>query len=71
VENITALWDIYDSKTGMLLQKGRIIDENHMPNKGQEIVGVGNWKRAVIEKFNKDKPRDNLTVYAVYVSRRL
>jgi hypothetical protein len=48
-----------------------MIDGNPQPTVGKEIVGVGNWKRAVVDKFHKGNPRDGLTVYTVYLSRRL
>lgn len=69
MENMRAVayWDFYDSTTGEVLEKERLIKRSAMPTIGGLVIGIPGKPNAIIRNFNFKESKDNLPCYDVYV----
>ena len=63
---IVAYWDIYESGTGLLLER-RLIERDPMPAVGQLVIGIPGKLQGIVRNFRFKGSRNNLPCYDVYV----
>ena len=62
-----AYWDFYDSTTGEVLEKERLIKRGAMPTIGGLVIGIPGKPNAIIRNFSFRGSKNNLLCYYVYV----
>lgn len=62
-----AYWNIYDLKTGAILEEEKPIDRNVMPSMGGLIIGIAGRPNVIVQNFKFRGTKDNLPCYDVYV----
>ncbi len=66
-KKVIAYWNIYDSKTGAVLEEEKIIERNAMPSMGGLIIGITGRPNVIVQSFKFRGTKDNLPCYDVYV----
>ena len=62
-----AYWNIFDSKTGVVLEKEKAIESNAMPSIGGLMIGTPGRPNVIVQSMKFSGTKDNLPLYDVYV----
>lgn len=66
-KKVVAYWNIFDSKTGTVLEKEKAIERNAMPSTGGLIIGIPGRPNVIVQNFKFSGMKENLPCYDVYV----
>ena len=62
-----AYWNIYDIKTGAILEKEKPVERTAMPSNGALIINIAGRPNVIVQNFKFSGTRDGLPCYDVYV----
>jgi hypothetical protein len=66
-EKIASYWNLYDIKTGQLLEEGRKIKGKSWPASGELVVGIPGKLNAIVKDVRLKGIKDTLPEYDVYL----
>jgi hypothetical protein len=67
MEKIAAYWDLYDKKTGQLLEANRAIRGKSWPAIGGIIIGVTGRLNAIVDDVKLKGIKDGLPLFNVFI----
>lgn len=66
-EIIAAYWDLYDIKTGQLLEEARLVRGKSWPAIGELVVGVRDRPNAIVKEVTLKGKKGNFPYYNVFI----